>query len=127
MEQRNRIQTGKLYEEKAVLFLKEQGFFILERNFRCRQGEIDIIGTHEKCLVFVEVKYRRDEAKGTPEEAVGLVKQQKICRTSDYYRSSHKAYYNWQVRYDVIAMTGKNVKWYQNAFPYLEKGNRQCW
>ena len=43
----NHVEIGKNYEEKAALFLEKQGFRILERNFRCRQGEVDIIGIHE--------------------------------------------------------------------------------
>lgn len=123
----NQITVGKKYEEAAVLFLKKQGFSILERNFRCRQGEIDIIGLHENCLVFVEVKYRRNHNRGMAEEAVGVNKQKKICRTSDYFRISHKKYQSMQVRYDVIAVTESvnNLRWYPDAFMY--QGNHNSW
>ena len=114
----NHIQKGKNYEQKAAAYLKEQGMSLLTTNYRCRQGEIDIIGIHENCLVFVEVKYRKDEKSGMPEEAVGVSKQRKICRVSDYFRISNRQYEQLQVRYDVAAITGEQIKWYQNAFEY---------
>lgn len=124
----NQVETGKYYEEKALLFLEKQGFFVLERNFRCRQGEIDIIGIHEECLVFVEVKYRKNRKKGSPEEAVGLAKQQKICAVSDYYRSKYADCFHRQVRYDVVAITGDSIEWYKNAFFYRSKNStRRSW
>ncbi len=123
----NRVEKGKKYEEAAVAFLKERGFIVLERNYRCRQGEVDVIGIHDNCLVFVEVKYRKDNSRGVPEEAVGVSKQKKICHTSDYFRISHKKYFPLQVRYDVVAVTGdeSNIKWYRNAFMY--QGSAYGW
>lgn len=118
----NQVKTGKEYEEKVALYLEKQGMRLLARNFRCRRGEIDMIGIHEGCLVFVEVKYRKDNSRGAAEEAVGVSKQKKICYTSDYFRISHKQYQTMQVRYDVVAVTQKEIKWYRNAFPYQGMG-----
>ena len=114
----NNIQKGKNYEQKAAAYLQEQGMSLLTTNYRCRQGEVDIIGIHQDCLVFVEVKYRKDKKSGMPEEAVGVSKQRKICRVSDYFRISNRKYEQLQVRYDVAAITGEQIKWYQNAFEY---------
>ena len=55
---RNRKEVGTVWERKAAEYLEAHGMKIRERNFRCRQGEIDLIGSHEGYLVFVEVKYR---------------------------------------------------------------------
>ena len=118
----NKRTTGKLYEEKAAAFLKERGFFLLDMNYRCRQGEVDLIGIHDGCLVFVEVKYRKDTGSGAPEEAVGPAKQMKICRVSDYYRLAKPAEAARQVRYDVVAICGEDVRWYRDAFGYVGKG-----
>ena len=123
----NRTDTGKCYEEKAASYLTEHGFTILERNFRCRQGEVDIIGIHENCLVFVEVKYRKNERAGMPEEAVGVRKQYKICKTSDYFRVGHSKYEALQIRYDVVAVLGEKIRWHRNAFPYLAGKGSTCW
>ena len=111
-----------MYEEKAAAFLKERGFFLLDMNYRCRQGEVDLIGIHDGCLVFVEVKYRKDKRSGAPEEAVGPAKQMKICRVSDYYRLSKPAEAARQIRYDVVAICGEDVRWYRDAFNYVGKG-----
>lgn len=119
----DKIQKGKRYEQKAAAYLQEQGVSLITVNYRCRQGEIDIVGIHEGCLVFVEVKYRRDKKSGMPEEAVGVSKQRKICCVSDYFRISHRQYEKLQVRYDVVAITGEQMKWYQNAFEYQMKGH----
>lgn len=118
----DRVSVGRAFEEKASAFLEEQGVRILERNFRCRQGEIDLVGIHEGCLVFVEVKYRRNERSGMPEEAVGARKQMKICRVSDYFRIRHPQYGAMQVRYDVVAVCAEETRWHKNAFFYSVKG-----
>lgn len=116
----NKRVVGAEYEAVAASYLEEQGMLLLHKNFRCRQGEVDLIGLHQDCLVFVEVKYRKSDISGLPEEAVGLRKQAKICRTSDYFRVRYPQYSQLQVRYDVVALCNEKVSWYQNAFPYLQ-------
>lgn len=123
--------VGKRFEEKACEYMAEQGFLILERNFRCRQGEIDVIGEDGEYLVFAEVKYRASGMSGNPAEAVTAAKQKKICRTADYYRYRHGIGEDRAVRYDVIAIeaakgngTGKQeespqIIWYKNAFFHI--------
>lgn len=123
----NQREEGKKYEEQAAKYLMENGFILLEQNFRCRQGEVDLIGLHEECLVFVEVKYRKNSVSGMPEEAVNAAKQQKICRVSDYYRLTHPCENKRQVRYDVVAVCGKQLLWHRNAFPYQQKVGRYGW
>lgn len=123
----NKRLTGKKYEEQAALYLEERGFVLLEKNFRCRQGEIDLVGLHEGCLVFVEVKYRKNTDSGLPEEAVGRLKQMKICQSSDYYRVSHGNEAKRQVRYDVVAICGEKIIWHKNAFSYIRKDGRISW
>lgn len=132
----NKREIGAMFEEIACAYLKERGFQVLERNFRCRQGEIDVIGEDEGYLVFVEVKYRASGMSGNPAEAVTAAKQQKICRTADYYRYRHGIGEDRAVRYDVVAIEGGNeddeegkdgirrikgtiedkIIWYKNAF-----------
>lgn len=123
----NKRKVGKEHEEQAARYLEKYGFVCLEQNFRCRQGEIDLIGMHEGCLVFVEVKYRKNKKAGMPEEAVGEGKQAKICLVSDYYRILHRETFQMQVRYDVVAVYGKELLWYKNAFCYKRKYERQSW
>lgn len=82
-------------------------------------GEIDIIGSDKGCIVFFEVKYRRDESLGFPEEAVDFRKQRTICKVCDYYRMIHKMNDFVPVRFDVIAIKNSDIKWYKNAFDYI--------
>ena len=78
----NKRKIGSRYEEAAAAFLQKQGFRILGKNFRCRQGEIDLVCREGKELVFTEVKYRSDASCGSPFEAVDFRKQEKIRRTA---------------------------------------------
>lgn len=115
MEQ-NKRTIGADMETRAVEYLVSQGVEVLERNFRCRQGEIDIVCRDGSYLVFVEVKFRASLRKGAPEEAVGLAKQKVICRVADYYRCTRGISQSVAVRYDVVAVLNEEIRWYQNAF-----------
>ena len=120
----NTRKIGTDKEELAAEYLTDRGMRIVERNFRGRQGEIDIIGYHDGYLVFVEVKYRKDTARGTALEAVGIRKQRQICKTADYYRYLHHCGENTSVRYDVLAIQGEEIFWVQNAFPHIYTRSR---
>ena len=123
----NQREKGKEQEEQAARYLVEHGFVLLEKNFRSRQGEVDLVGLHENCLVFVEVKYRKNASSGLPEEAVGSQKQSRICLASDYYRLTHPEEESRQIRYDVVAICGEEIHWHQNAFPYTRRGRAHSW
>jgi len=88
-------------------------------NFRCKIGEIDIVGKDEDTLVFFEVKYRSSDYMGSPKEAVNYLKIKKICRVSDFYRLINKIDDNIKIRYDVISIKGQEVEWIKNAFDYV--------
>ncbi len=118
----NRRRVGTFYEKQAAEYLKGLGYKILEQNFRCRLGEIDLIAEDGNVLVFLEVKYRRNARYGAPAEAVTLSKQKTICQTADYYRMSQKVPENRSCRFDVIAIEGTQTKIYKNAFPYRGRG-----
>lgn len=81
----NRRKIGQKHEELAAKYLEEKGYEILERNYRIRTGEIDLIARDDRYLVFVEVKYRKNLQMGDPLEAVDSRKQQQIYRTARYY------------------------------------------
>lgn len=115
----NKRQVGFDKEQLAAEYLTAGGMRIVARNFRGRQGEIDIIGYHGKYLVFVEVKYRNSEVMGNALEAVDLRKQRQVCKVADYYRYLHKMGEDTMVRYDVVAIQGEQVQWIQNAFPHV--------
>lgn len=115
----NKRKTGTAAELRAEAYLSEKGVRIVERNFRNRHGEIDLIGYHKGYLVFFEVKYRRNSSKGVPEAAVGYYKQKQICEVASYYRYIHKVSWNMPVRYDVVAIEGEEIRWHQNAFAHI--------
>lgn len=114
----NKRQTGTEYEFVADQYLKERGVRIIEHNFRNRFGEIDLIGYDGEYLVFFEVKYRKDIRKGSPAEAVSTKKCHTICRVADYYRMKHGIGDFTPMRFDVIAICGKEIQWFRNAFAY---------
>ncbi len=115
----NKRQTGADRERQAAEFLESRGMKIKDRNYRCRQGEIDIIGIHQGYLVFVEVKYRKDTGKGYALEAVDLRKQKQICRVADQYRYSRGYGDAFGVRYDVVAIQGEEIQWIRDAFRHI--------
>ena len=80
---------GKLGEEIAVAFLKKNGFKIIDRNFRIRGGEIDIIGIDDDTLVFVEVKTRASNEFGTPLESITYWKLKSLVKTAQFYKLKH--------------------------------------
>lgn len=114
----NKRKIGTAYEQKAGEYLKEHGYEILEYNFRCRMGEIDIVAKQGGYLVFVEVKYRTDTHTGEPEEAVNWQKQRKISKVAMYYCLTHGYGTSTPCRFDVVAVTGDRIRLIQNAFEY---------
>jgi putative endonuclease len=119
MKDKNKIKTGKEGERKAVAFLCKNGYRICETNFRCPIGEIDIIAKDKNTLVFVEVKTRRSEELGYPEQAVGIKKQRKMSQLALWYLQQKKLA-DINARFDVIAITlvpqREEIKLIKNAF-----------
>lgn len=112
----NNRKLGAWYEEEAISMLEKQGAIILERNYRSRVGEIDIIAKEGFFLVFVEVKYRKDPNLGMPEDAVNKSKQKKICMVAKDYFYKRGISMDCPIRFDVVAILGSKTKWYKNAF-----------
>ncbi len=112
----NKRQIGAQYEEKAVNHFTHSGYLILERNFRNRCGEIDIIARKQGVLVFVEVKYRSTEEFGSPLEAVDARKQSQIRRVAQYYMLKNNLSEWTPCRFDVIGFSGDEMQHIENAF-----------
>lgn len=112
----SRKTTGHTGEEAAVRYLEQQGYIILERNFRLRIGEVDIIARDGEDFVFIEVKTRRSKKFGSPFEAVDVRKQQQITKIAAAYVQGREI----PVRFDVVAvhLNGQNiqVELLKNAF-----------
>ena len=114
-ENRNRRKTGTDYERAAGFYLEQEGWKILEYNYRSRNGEIDIVARDGEYLVFCEVKYRSDGKKGSPLEAVDARKQQRIRRAALYYLTEHGKS-DVPCRFDVIGIEGTKVTHIRDAF-----------
>mgnify|MGYP001201218028 CR=1 FL=1 len=85
-----RKDVGDLGEKLAKDFLVKNGYNILETNYRCPEGELDIIATHQKYLVFVEVRTKSNLKFCSPEESVTRAKKQKLIDSAWYYRQNHE-------------------------------------
>ena len=120
----NKRVIGDGNEDLVCKYLTSQGLRIIARNFRCRQGEIDIIARDKEYLCFMEVKFRKNSEFGQPQEAVNISKQRKISKVSRFYLYSKNLSFDTPIRYDVIAVSVnegiKSVKWIKNAFDYIE-------
>jgi putative endonuclease len=112
----NKRLVGDDFENVAVSYMKKNGYDILEQNFRCRIGEIDIIAKNEGYLVFTEVKYRNDSRYGEPEYAVGIRKQQKIYSVAQVYLKKNKMSFDTPIRFDVVSILGDRINIIKNAF-----------
>lgn len=117
-ETENKRQKGSSYERRAADYLVGQGYEIIEMNYRCKFGEIDIIARNGEYLVFVEVKYRYSAAGGLPEEAVDWKKQRRISRVASYYCMKHGISEAMPCRFDVAAFLKDEVHLIRNAFSY---------
>ncbi|MCX5857166.1 MAG: YraN family protein [Deltaproteobacteria bacterium] len=119
MKDMRRIRMGKLGEDLAVAYLQKAGYRILAQNYRCLYGEVDIIALDGDFIVFIEVKSRKSERFGQPQEAVGLEKQKKLSRISLHYLQQ-KRLENRNARFDVMAVKllpdGTRIELIRNAF-----------
>lgn len=111
----NNFVLGRFGEDEAIKYLKKHKYKILERNFSCALGEIDIIAQDGEFLVFVEVKARNSAKFGLPREAVDIFKQRKIINTALYYQKI-KRKLDSLVRFDVVEILGNEITLIQNAF-----------
>jgi putative endonuclease len=113
------MRTGKRGEDLAAAYLAEAGYRIVERNYRCIFGEIDIVAEEGETLVFVEVKSRRSEVYGEPQLAVGDEKQKKISRIAMHYLQERRLRHRL-ARFDVVAVklppAGLRIELIRNAF-----------
>jgi len=117
-----KIAMGKEGEKIAADFLKKNGYRIMEVNYRCPIGEIDIVARDKNVLVFVEVKTRKSSALGYPEQAVGVKKQKKMSQLALWYLQEKKSQ-DVSARFDVVAIlmlsSGNDIRLVRNAFDFI--------
>ncbi len=108
---------GKNAEQRARQHLEEQGLKLLETNYRCKRGEIDLIMQDTETLVFIEVRYRKSNAYGSAVESVTTSKQNRLVAAARHYLQTNRS--NRPCRFDVVGITGQNVfkiEWIKDAF-----------
>ena len=98
-----RREVGAKGENVAAEHLKKRGYKIIQRNFRCRQGEIDIIAQQGECLVFVEVRTKKSYGYGTPEESITIEKSERLISLAEgYIQTLDTPPLSWRI--DVVAV-----------------------
>jgi len=112
---------GRLWESRAAAWLDAQGVRTIAQGYRCRLGEIDLIGDDGHDLVFVEVRARKQDSLGTALESVGPAKQRRIVRATRHYLMRNPRAQARHIRFDVVAFDGidtadPRVTWIRNAF-----------
>ena len=118
-------ENGRWGEDLAVDYLVRNGIEILQRNWRYKHTEIDIIGKEDGVLVFIEVKTRAYTTFGRPEEMVGERKRQLLIHAASIY--SMKMEHDWEIRFDIIGIVGQpgrieEIQHFKDAFyPGMKK------
>lgn len=114
------LKDGYWAEEHACKILRKKGLRLIERNYNCRFGEIDLVMQDGEYLVFVEVRLRKNTAYGAASETVDWRKQQKLRRTAEYYLLQRVGSVDTPCRFDIFAITGDpaaaETQWISNAF-----------
>lgn len=100
--QKNHLETGAAGEELAVDYLLKKDYLILERNWRCKHFEIDIIASLQNILVFVEVKTRKSIDFGYPEESISKIKMKRLKLAGTFYHYQNPKYK--RIQFNVIAI-----------------------
>jgi putative endonuclease len=110
---------GRQGERVAEHYLRRKGYKLVERNYRCPIGEVDLILLDRRVIVFVEVKTRSDHSFGTPLEAVEIRKQHRVIRAAQYFLNQ-KGLHHREARFDVIGISWPRsepiVEHIENAF-----------
>ena len=115
-------ERGRDAEIHACEFLRSRGLTLLQRNFRCRRGEIDLILRDKDTLVFVEVRYRGHNAFGSAAETVDRHKQIRLTACAQHYLQTCGHGNGQACRFDVIAIDGPDdsIEWIRDAFAIAE-------
>lgn len=111
------IAIGRQAEDHARQYLEQQGLELVECNFHCRLGEIDLIMRDGNAVVFVEVRYRKNREFGGPVISISQTKQQKLRAAAKYYMLQNPRAAKKSLRFDVVAILGADlsIEWIQNA------------
>ena len=106
---------GAIAERRAAEFLQHKGYKVVDRNWTCRGGEIDLVCSDGDTLVFVEVRARSSTSHGTPLETVVDLKRRRLIRAAEIYLHLRKCA-DRACRFDVVAITGDDIEHVEDAF-----------
>ena len=118
-------EQGQYTENLACRYLENKGFNLIEKNFNCKVGEIDLIMQDNDALVFIEVRYRKNNNFGSGAESITASKQSKLIKTASLYLQRHVKLSQCPARFDVVSITGSietedlnkiHFDWIENAF-----------
>jgi putative endonuclease len=109
------IERGASAEARAVSVLEGEGYRIVERNFRCHSGELDIVAFHGEVLCFIEVRSRADDTHGSAAEMIDRRKQKQVARVALHFISLRDPMFV-RSRFDVVAITGERVELIRDAW-----------
>ncbi len=113
------LKLGKQGELFAEKYLRKNRFKILDKNYRCSLGEIDVVAREKDTIVFIEVKTRSSDFIAEPFESVGKKKQEKLRNLAEYYLAQ-KGYENYEIRFDVLSIVYEDkefrIEHIRNAF-----------
>ena len=115
------LRKGLRFEDQARDYLSRQGLRLLESNYRCRFGEIDLVMRDRDTICFIEVKFRKSLAFGGAAASIPRSKQRKIVKTTLFYLGTHRNLANQPLRFDALLMQQQadgntDINWIKNAF-----------
>ena len=109
-------KLGKESEMNVCKFLEKNGLTLIEQNFRCLSGEIDLIMKDNQCIVFIEVRTRFSSQFGSAIESITKNKQKKIIKTAVFYLQKRRWFDKVNCRFDIVGVAGDQFEWIPNAF-----------
>ena len=112
----NSVARGEQAERDAKAYLLAHGLKLIEQNYACKLGEIDLIMEDKLTIVFVEVRFRKSNAFGGAAASVSKSKQSKITNTAKHWLVSNRLFEKRPVRFDVVAYANNDTQWIQGAF-----------
>ena len=117
----SRAEFGRMAEDLALRYLQKHGLALLQRNYRSRFGEIDLIMQEKNTIIFIEVRSRKNSAFLHPVETVNCTKRNKIRKTSQVFMQQTSAGNRFNWRFDVITLIGNRangmkIEWFKAAF-----------
>lgn len=122
MSSTNSRQRGQQYEQQALAFLEQAGLELVSKNWSCRLGEIDLIMRDQKTLVFVEVRFRKNQQFGGALESIDQHKQNKLNVTAETFLQQNSNWNDYNCRFDVVLVEATQtphiheINWIKDAF-----------